>query len=320
MVLGPNGVVWTDGVQAEEEDVFSWARNADAPPTAAEEVGPETKQDDIAMSLSFGSMLDTDAATTLYFNSQQPPPDLHSLAFLDDSSACSPIQPSFLGIDLAPEAFLPTFNPPNILPTHNSNPDATAVTPPELSPGLLGFFDGFEGPSSLNPPMFFNRPKALRPLEVSPQTAAQPTLFQKRAARHGLSGGIDSGEFDKKKQVEEDVGDDMVSVLNYESDEGNDQIVSGACGKIAVGSGDSTRKNETLKESNDALTVGGDQKGKKKGSPAKNLMAERRRRKKLNDRLYMLRSVVPKISKVEESVLLKKNASFFIILFLQSVY
>ena len=49
---------------------------------------------------------------------------------------------------------------------------------------------------------------------------------------------------------------------------------------------------------------------KVEGQPSKNLMAERRRRKRLNDRLSMLRSIVPKISKVNSS-----SPLFFVFLF-----
>lgn len=80
------------------------------------------------------------------------------------------------------------------------------------------------------------------------------------------------------------------SGLNYDSDEFLESCKGEESGRIG---GNSSNGNSTV--------TGGDQKGKKKGLPAKNLMAERRRRKKLNDRLYMLRSVVPKISKVRIS-------------------
>ena len=184
---------------------------------------------------------------------------------------------------------------------------------PENSGNFVGFRN-FEDNSGKA--LFLNRSKILRPLESLPPSGAQPTLFQKRAALRknladnrekvgvlGSEGALVSNggereneETDKMRKMSN--GDDLEldvsfdgSGVNYDSDDFTENNKADENGKNG---GNSSNANSTV-------TGGGDQKGKKKGMPAKNLMAERRRRKKLNDRLYMLRSVVPKISKVRTS-------------------
>lgn len=198
--------------------------------------------------------------------------------------------------------------------------------------GTFGFGEGSMQGNSL----FFNRSKILKPLDNFASIGAQPTLFQKRAAlRKNLGSNIGSnlgslnlggetnqislqspisgatnvegydknkGElseenYERKRKTSsgEDVEDLSIdgSNLNYDSD---DQFLeNSAVNKVEL---ESARDGGSSSHANSTVAAGGDQKGKKKGLPAKNLMAERRRRKKLNDRLYMLRSVVPKISKV----------------------
>ncbi|KAK2445769.1 basic helix-loop-helix (bHLH) DNA-binding superfamily protein [Trifolium repens] len=114
-------------------------------------------------------------------------------------------------------------------------------------------------------------------------------------------------EFGKMREKEEN--EEVEGGLNYESNEVVDVGNMGNNGgnNYNANNNDGGNNNDGDENRHDAE---GDRKGKKKERTTKSLIAERRRRKKLCDRMHMLRSIVPNISKMDKASILGDAANY----------
>ncbi|CAK8568415.1 unnamed protein product [Lathyrus sativus] len=163
----------------------------------------------------------------------------------------------------------------------------------------------FGGGSGSSSSMFLSNDKVFGPVETPSPVLASPNFLNNKDMSSNISEADKLGrlsipqftstllkEFDQK--MEKEVIGEVYEKLNCESKEGVD-----------IGG------NQDGNDEKDENGVGEvDRKGKKKENPSKSLLAERRRRKKLGDKMHTLRSIVPIISKMDKASILGDAAEY----------